>query len=47
MPLLSSKLFKEVPFSDALKCPFYGFLKTTFYAVCNTALSEWKYPAKF
>ncbi len=24
-----------------------GFLKMTFHAVCNTALSEWKPPAKF
>ncbi len=31
----------------ALKCPCYGFLKMTFHAVCNTALSEWKHPAKF
>ncbi len=23
-----------------LKCPYYGFLKMTFHAVCNTALSE-------
>ncbi len=30
-----------------LKCPYYGFLKMTFHAVCNTALSEWKHPAKF
>ncbi len=31
----------------SLKCPYYGFLKMTFHAVCNTALSEWKHPAKF
>ncbi len=30
-----------------LKCPFYGFLKMTCHAVCNTALSEWKHPANF
>ncbi len=30
-----------------LKCPYYGFLKITFHAVCNTALSEWKHPGKF
>ncbi len=32
-----------------LKCPYNGFLKMeiTFHAVCNTALSEWKHPAKF
>ncbi len=30
-----------------LKCPYYGFLEMTFHAVCNTALSEWKHPAKF
>ncbi len=30
-----------------LKCPYYGFLKMTCHAVCNTALSEWKHPAKF
>ncbi len=29
-----------------LKCLYYGFLKMTFHAVCNTALSEWKHPAK-
>ncbi len=23
-----------------LKCPYYGFLKITCHAVCNTALSE-------
>ncbi len=23
-----------------LKCPYYGFLKMTFHAMCNTALSE-------
>ncbi len=23
-----------------LKCPYYGFLKITFHAVCNTAQSE-------
>ncbi len=27
------------------KCPYYGFLKMSFHAVCNTALSEWKHPA--
>ncbi len=37
------KLFHKEP----LKCPYYGFLKITFHAVCNTALSEWKHPAKF
>ncbi len=26
---------------------YYGFLKITFHAVCNTALSEWKHHAKF
>ncbi len=30
-----------------LKCPYYGFLKMTCHAVCNTALSEWKHPANF
>ncbi len=25
-----------------LKCPYYGYLKSTFHAVCNTVLSEWK-----
>ncbi len=29
------------------KCPYYGFLKMTFQAVCNTALSEWKHPESF
>ncbi len=29
------------------KCPYYGFLKMTFHAVCNTALSELTHPAKF
>ncbi len=29
-----------------LKCPNYEFLKMSFHAVCNTALSEWKHPAK-
>ncbi len=24
-----------------LKCPYYGFLRISFHAVCNTALSEW------
>ncbi len=33
--------------SSLLKCPYYGFLKITFRSVCNTALSEWKHPAKF
>ncbi len=30
-----------------LNCPYYWFLKMTFHAVCNTALSEWKHPAEF
>ncbi len=28
-----------------LKCPYYGFLKITFHAVCNSALSKWKHPS--
>ncbi len=40
----TSELFLWLRF---LKCPYYGFLKITFHAVCNTALSEWKHPAKF
>ncbi len=35
------------PNKSALKCPYYRFLKMTFHAVCNTALSEWKHPAEF
>ncbi len=31
---------------EVLKCPYYGFFKMIFHAVCNTALSEWKHPAK-
>ncbi len=34
-------LYKKYNFTNIyLKCPYYGFLKMTFHAVCNTALSE-------
>ncbi len=36
--------WKHIMLNYFLKCPYYGFLKITFHAVCNTDLSEWKHP---
>ncbi len=49
---LACFLFNKLHFNvqnikNTIKVPYYVFLKMNFHAVCNTALSEWKHPAKF